>query len=60
MSIQWYLTRRELTKGEFKVTKLYPSGISEEELLELAALAENYPTIRSLLPLKMRMLMRST
>ena len=31
-----------LTKGEFKVTKLYPSGISEEELLELAALAENY------------------
>lgn len=31
-----------LTKGEFKVTKLHPVGISDEELLELAALAENY------------------
>lgn len=31
-----------LTKGEFKVTKLHPAGMSDEELLELAALAENY------------------
>ncbi len=31
-----------LTKGEFKVTKLHPVGMSDEELLELAALAENY------------------
>ena len=33
-----------LTKGEFKVTELHPVGISEEELLELAAYAENYST----------------
>lgn len=33
-----------LTKGEFKVTELHPSGISEAELLELAAYAENYST----------------
>lgn len=33
-----------LTKGEFKVTELHPAGISEEELLELAAYAENYST----------------
>lgn len=31
-----------LTKGEFKVTKLHPVGMSGDELLELAALAENY------------------
>lgn len=31
-----------LTKGEFKVTRVNPHGMSEEELLELAALAENY------------------
>ena len=31
-----------LTKGEFKVAKLHPVGMSDEELLELAALAENY------------------
>ena len=31
-----------LTKGEFKVTELHPAGISEDELLELAAYAENY------------------
>lgn len=31
-----------LTKGEFKVTQINPSDISEEELLELAALAEYY------------------
>lgn len=31
-----------LTKGEFKVAKLHPVGMNEEELLELAALAENY------------------
>ena len=33
-----------LTKGEFKVTELHPAGISEDELLELAAYAENYST----------------
>ncbi len=33
-----------LTKGEFKVTELHPLGISEDELLELAAYAENYST----------------
>ncbi len=33
-----------LTKGEFKVTELHPVGVSEEELLELAAYAENYST----------------
>lgn len=33
-----------LTKGEFKVTELHPTGISEDELLELAAYAENYST----------------
>lgn len=31
-----------LTKGEFKVAGVYPNGMSGEELLELAALAENY------------------
>lgn len=31
-----------LTKGEFKVAELHPNGISEEELLELAALGEGY------------------
>ena len=31
-----------LTKGEFKVTEIRPEGMSEEELLRLAALAENY------------------
>lgn len=31
-----------LTKGEFSVTKLYPNGVSEAELLEMAALAEGY------------------
>ena len=31
-----------LTKGEFKVTEIHPEGMTEEELLELAALAENY------------------
>lgn len=33
-----------LTKGEFKVTELHPAGISEDELLELVAYAENYST----------------
>ena len=33
-----------LTKGEFKVTKILPADMSEEELLELAALAENFST----------------
>ena len=33
-----------LTKGEFKVTELHPAGISGDELLELAAYAENYST----------------
>lgn len=31
-----------LTKGEFKVTEIRAEGMAEEELLELAALAENY------------------
>lgn len=31
-----------LTKGEFKVTEIRPSGMSEGELLRLAALAEHY------------------
>lgn len=31
-----------LTKGEFKVSKVIPQGILEEELLELAALGESY------------------
>lgn len=31
-----------LTKGEFKVTELLPEGISETELLEIAALGEGY------------------
>lgn len=31
-----------LTKGEFKVTEIRAAGMAEEELLELAALAENY------------------
>lgn len=31
-----------ITKGEFKVQKLIPSGLSENELLELAAYAEGY------------------
>lgn len=33
-----------LTKGEFKVQSLYPQGISEEELLFMAAYAEEYST----------------
>lgn len=33
-----------LTKGTFRVTELHPSGVSEQELLELAALAESYST----------------
>lgn len=33
-----------LTKGEFKLTELHPEGMSEDALLELAALAENYST----------------
>ena len=33
-----------LTKGEFSVASLHPSGISEEELLALAAHAEMYST----------------
>ena len=31
-----------LTKGEFKVSKVIPQGMKEEELLELAALGESY------------------
>lgn len=31
-----------LTKGEFKVSKVIPQGILEEELLEFAALGESY------------------
>jgi Cd2+/Zn2+-exporting ATPase len=31
-----------LTKGEFKVSLVSPAGVSKEELLELAALAEGY------------------
>lgn len=31
-----------LTKGTFRVTAVHPNDISEQELLELAALAENY------------------
>ena len=40
-----------LTKGVFKVIAVHPEGISEEELLELATLAEsfsNHPIARSL------------
>ncbi|MEG1902584.1 MAG: heavy metal translocating P-type ATPase [Clostridium sp.] len=33
-----------LTKGEFKVTDIRPQGMTKEELLEFAALAENYST----------------
>lgn len=33
-----------LTKGEFKVQELRPAGITEQELLELSALAEGYST----------------
>lgn len=33
-----------LTKGEFKVTEIHTEGMGEEEVLELAALAENYST----------------
>ena len=36
-----------LTKGEFKVTELHPAGISEDELLELAAYARIIRRIRS-------------
>ncbi|MFL8710541.1 heavy metal translocating P-type ATPase [Clostridioides sp. GD02377] len=41
-----------LTKGVFNVTKLNPEGISEEELLEFAAIAEvnsNHPIAKSIL-----------
>lgn len=31
-----------LTKGEFTVTGIYPTSVTEEELLEMAALAESY------------------
>ena len=31
-----------LTKGEFKVSKVIPKGISEQELLRIAAFSENY------------------
>lgn len=31
-----------LTKGEFKVTEQHPRGVSGEELLEIAAMAESY------------------
>ncbi len=31
-----------LTKGEFKVSEISPEGVSEEDLLETAALAEGY------------------
>ncbi|MGN0412506.1 MAG: heavy metal translocating P-type ATPase [Lachnospiraceae bacterium] len=31
-----------LTKGEFKVTKMYPTDCSEDRLLEVAALGEGY------------------
>ena len=31
-----------LTKGTFKVTEIHPANITENELLELCALAENY------------------
>lgn len=31
-----------LTKGEFKVTEIYPATLSKEELLEIAAHAEGY------------------
>lgn len=40
-----------LTKGVFKVTKVYPTGISEEELMEYAAHAEansNHPIAKSI------------
>ena len=40
-----------LTKGEFAVTQITPSGVSESELLELAALAEghsNHPIAESI------------
>lgn len=33
-----------LTKGEFRVTEIHPVGISEDELLKIAAYAENYST----------------
>ncbi len=33
-----------LTKGTFRVTELYPQNGTEQELLELAALAESYST----------------
>ena len=31
-----------LTKGEFKVTEMKPAGVSEDKLLEVAALGESY------------------
>ena len=40
-----------LTKGVFQVTAIHPKGVSQQELLELAALAESYsdhPISRSL------------
>ena len=40
-----------LTKGVFQVTTIHPEGVSQQELLELAALAESYsdhPISRSL------------
>ena len=36
-----------LTKGEFKVAQIQPQGMTETELLEIAALGEGYSHIRS-------------
>ena len=33
-----------LTQGNFEVTAIHPESVSEQELLEIAALAENYST----------------
>lgn len=41
-----------LTKGEFKVTEIRPSGMSGEELLRLAALAEHYSNHPISLPIR--------
>lgn len=43
-----------LTRGTFEVTAIHPNQITEEELLELAALAESYsdpiPSLRRFVP----------
>lgn len=45
-----------LTKGEFEVNELLTAdGVSEAELLEAAAYAENFQTIRLLLPLSVHL-----